>query len=97
MDPVNGGDMAPIAKGAPDQSEHRTFHDRRMVEADFDLSPFTIAWEITRACAYACVHCRADAQHRRDPPSSRPRRPRPSSTGSRPSEAPSWSSRAGIR
>jgi radical SAM protein len=50
----------------PDQSGHRAFHDRRMVEADFDLSPFTIAWELTRACAYACVHCRADAQHRRD-------------------------------
>ncbi|MCJ7513325.1 MAG: TIGR04053 family radical SAM/SPASM domain-containing protein, partial [Anaerolineales bacterium] len=33
----------------------------------FDQAPFTIAWEITRACAYACVHCRADAQHRRDP------------------------------
>jgi radical SAM protein len=38
-----------------------------MMEADFDLSPFTIAWEITRACAFACVHCRADAQHQRDP------------------------------
>ncbi|HTP11119.1 MAG TPA: TIGR04053 family radical SAM/SPASM domain-containing protein [Anaerolineae bacterium] len=38
-----------------------------MVEADFDLAPFTIAWEVTRACAFACVHCRADAQHQRDP------------------------------
>lgn len=38
-----------------------------MVEADFDLAPFTIAWEVTRACAFACVHCRADAQHRRHP------------------------------
>lgn len=34
---------------------------------DFDRSPFTIAWEITRACAYACLHCRADAQPKRDP------------------------------
>ena len=58
---------APAAQGLPDQTEHRVFHDRRMLEADFELSPFTIAWEITRACAYACVHCRADAQHRRDP------------------------------
>jgi len=41
--------------------------DKRMVIADFDQSPFTIAWEVSRACAYACVHCRADAQHRRDP------------------------------
>jgi radical SAM protein len=54
-------------KDAPDQREHRKFHDGRMAEADFDQAPFTIAWEITRACAYACVHCRADAQHRRDP------------------------------
>jgi radical SAM protein len=34
---------------------------------DFDRAPFTIAWEVTRACAFSCVHCRADAQHRRDP------------------------------
>ncbi|MDF1499631.1 MAG: TIGR04053 family radical SAM/SPASM domain-containing protein [Anaerolineales bacterium] len=45
----------------------RQLHDRHMVTADFDQSPFTIAWEVTRACAFACVHCRADAQHRRDP------------------------------
>lgn len=45
----------------------RQYHDKRMVFADFDQAPFTIAWEVTRACAYACVHCRADAQHRRDP------------------------------
>ncbi|MBI2941450.1 MAG: TIGR04053 family radical SAM/SPASM domain-containing protein [Chloroflexi bacterium] len=29
--------------------------------------PFTLAWEVTRACALACVHCRAEAQPRRDP------------------------------
>jgi radical SAM protein len=45
----------------------RQYQDNRMVHADFDQAPFTIAWEVTRACAYACVHCRADAQHRRDP------------------------------
>jgi len=45
----------------------RQYHDRRMVVADFSQAPFTIAWEVTRACAYACVHCRADAQHQRDP------------------------------
>jgi radical SAM protein len=38
-----------------------------MSEADFDLAPFTIAWEITRACAFACIHCRANAQHQRHP------------------------------
>jgi radical SAM protein len=45
----------------------RQYQNNRMVHADFDLAPFTIAWEVTRACAYACVHCRADAQHQRDP------------------------------
>jgi radical SAM protein len=45
----------------------RKYHDQRMDKADFSLAPFTIAWEITRSCAYACVHCRANAQHHRDP------------------------------
>lgn len=47
-------------------ASERQYHNKRMVTADFDLAPFTIAWEVTRACAYACVHCRADAQHKRD-------------------------------
>src|SRR5215212_5132676 len=34
---------------------------------DFDHAPFLVIWEVTRACALACVHCRADAVHRRDP------------------------------
>jgi radical SAM protein len=34
---------------------------------DFARTPFTVAWEITRACALACVHCRAMAIPRRDP------------------------------
>jgi len=45
----------------------RSLHNERMVHADFNLAPFTIAWEVTRACAYACVHCRADALHTPDP------------------------------
>ena len=34
---------------------------------DFDRSPFIVIWELTRACALACVHCRAEAIPRRDP------------------------------
>jgi radical SAM protein len=34
---------------------------------DFDQAPFLVIWEVTRACALACVHCRADAIPRRDP------------------------------
>jgi AdoMet-dependent heme synthase len=33
---------------------------------DFDRAPFLVIWEVTRACALACVHCRADAVRRRD-------------------------------
>lgn len=51
----------------PRAAVERHLHDRHMREADFDRAPFTIAWEVTRACAFACVHCRADAQHRRHP------------------------------
>lgn len=48
-------------------ASERQYHDKRMVIADFNQAPFTIAWEITRACAFACVHCRADAIHQRNP------------------------------
>lgn len=38
-----------------------------LLSVDFEERPFTIAWELTRACALACLHCRASAQPRRDP------------------------------
>lgn len=34
---------------------------------DFARAPFIVIWEVTRACALACVHCRANAIPRRDP------------------------------
>ncbi len=33
----------------------------------FDRAPFIAIWETTRACALACVHCRAEAIPRRHP------------------------------
>jgi radical SAM protein len=36
------------------------------VPVDFSRSPFIVIWEVTRACALACVHCRADAIPFRD-------------------------------
>ena len=30
-------------------------------------APFIVIWETTRACALACVHCRAEAIPHRDP------------------------------
>jgi len=32
----------------------------------YALAPFIVVWETTRACALACVHCRAEANPRRD-------------------------------
>jgi radical SAM protein len=37
------------------------------VDMDFIRAPFLVIWEVTRACALACVHCRADAIPCRDP------------------------------
>lgn len=34
---------------------------------DFDARPFILFWEVTRACALACRHCRATASQRADP------------------------------
>lgn len=68
MDPIAPGSTSSGAAAlAPRAAAERQLHDRHMREADFDQAPFTIAWEVTRACAFACVHCRADAQHTRDP------------------------------
>jgi len=47
--------------------EMRERTDARFGGADFSLSPFTLAWEVTRACALSCLHCRAVAQPKPDP------------------------------
>lgn len=62
---MRDGDTRP-GRSAEAFAERRA-HDGRLAEADFDLAPFTIAWELTRACAFACRHCRAEAQPRRHP------------------------------
>src|SRR3989304_9543650 len=36
------------------------------VNERYDARPFIVLWELTRACALACVHCRADAIPYRD-------------------------------
>jgi len=45
------------------QPIHRQLH----TPADFAQAPFIVIWEVTRACALACLHCRADAIPRRSP------------------------------
>jgi len=42
----------------------------REIRAEIDpfaQRPFLVFWELTRACALACTHCRAVAQHQRHP------------------------------
>ena len=39
----------------------------RRLHHDAGDRPMIVIWEVTRACALVCRHCRADAQHRRDP------------------------------
>lgn len=34
---------------------------------DYAKYPFIVIWEVTRACALKCLHCRAEAQYRADP------------------------------
>lgn len=36
-------------------------------DLDFNKAPFLLIWEVTRACALACRHCRASAIDKRDP------------------------------
>lgn len=36
-------------------------------DLDFTRAPLLLIWEVTRACALACRHCRASAEDRRDP------------------------------
>lgn len=39
----------------------------RPIAGDLNRDPFIIFWELTRACALACRHCRAEAQPQRHP------------------------------
>ncbi|GIX07753.1 MAG: radical SAM protein [Candidatus Poribacteria bacterium] len=48
-------------------AEDRRLLNARMERIDFNERPFTVVWEVTRACMLACLHCRAEAQRRRHP------------------------------
>jgi radical SAM protein len=36
-------------------------------ERNYHENPFIVIWEVTRACALKCLHCRAEAQYHADP------------------------------
>jgi radical SAM protein with 4Fe4S-binding SPASM domain len=44
-----------------------TANAKAPVSQTHDVAPRVIAWESTRACNFACVHCRAQAQKEADP------------------------------
>ena len=39
----------------------------REIRHDLNDKPFIVIWEVTRACALVCQHCRAEAQHHAAP------------------------------
>jgi len=48
-------------------SDPRTRPVVRTLHHDVGERPFIVIWEVTRACALVCRHCRADAQHEPHP------------------------------
>ncbi|MBS2004773.1 MAG: TIGR04053 family radical SAM/SPASM domain-containing protein [Candidatus Obscuribacterales bacterium] len=46
--------------------EHKTTAPCGASYLSYDQSPYLVLWELTRACALACRHCRADAIRQRD-------------------------------
>ncbi len=52
----------PVAAGP-----HSHAGRRPVISTDLDHDPVVIFWEVTRACALKCEHCRAEAQPRRHP------------------------------
>ncbi|WP_347352592.1 TIGR04053 family radical SAM/SPASM domain-containing protein [Intrasporangium sp.] len=56
--------MTQPTQTAPSDAERKAV---RRLRHDAGDRPMIVIWEVTRACALVCRHCRADAQHRRDP------------------------------
>jgi AdoMet-dependent heme synthase len=57
-------DGTEVGRGRPAPGRGRPV---RLLHHDTADRPFIVIWEVTRACALACRHCRADAIPRRDP------------------------------
>jgi len=59
--------MTPVMASATGLREADAMAAPDFSALDFNRAPFLVIWEATRACALACVHCRADAIPCRDP------------------------------
>src|SRR3954464_9338739 len=62
-----GRRMTPVIVSQPKRDDADGMTPSTVAFPDFERAPFLVIWEVTRACALACVHCRADAIPRRDP------------------------------
>jgi radical SAM protein len=60
-------DMNASASAAPVWAAHRSQIKTAPREEPFGSAPFIVIWEVTRACALACLHCRAEAVPHRHP------------------------------
>lgn len=56
-----------IANATPSRACPWKGRSRAFPMPDFNKAPLLVIWEVTRACALACRHCRASAEDRRDP------------------------------
>jgi radical SAM protein len=56
-----------VPTSASPQTHPATRPGQPVAAADFGRAPFLVIWEVTRACALACLHCRADAIAHRHP------------------------------
>lgn len=65
-EPATGRPERPGGRGRPERPGGRA-RPVRTLHHDTADRPFIVIWEVTRACALACRHCRADAIPRRDP------------------------------
>jgi radical SAM protein len=63
------GDAPAAARAAAGRSVEEPAEGSGAEDArpDFARSPFIVIWELTRACALACIHCRAEAIAKRHP------------------------------
>ncbi|MDO4665683.1 MAG: TIGR04053 family radical SAM/SPASM domain-containing protein [Actinomycetaceae bacterium] len=53
--------------GHPGSHAGRNFPVVRQIRHDLSKKPFIAIWEVTRACALVCKHCRAEAQKKAAP------------------------------
>jgi radical SAM protein len=67
--PASQAESTPASQAefAPQTTDRLKLIVEKSVERDYRVNPFIVIWEVTRACALKCLHCRAEAQYKADP------------------------------